>query len=114
MLLRIGETVRSAEFARFVDVDRELARHLLSAYLKTRDFRAAPRLALPCRGDVPFRLAFCRFSFDPLDQRKQVIDIDAVDDGGFGGSFCTPMMCFLCGFWISDLESNAVLRVPVR
>jgi hypothetical protein len=88
----------------------ELARHLLSAYLKTRDFRAAPRLALPCRGDVPFRLAFCRFSFDPLDQRKQVIDIDAVTTVGSAVSFCTPMMGLLwgLGFSISDLEQCSV------
>ena len=33
VLLRIGETVRSAEFVRLVDVDREPARHLFSADL---------------------------------------------------------------------------------
>src|SRR5882724_8881743 len=84
MFLRIGETVRTSQRVRFIDVDREPTRHPFSADLKTLDLRTAPRLALPCRGDVPVRHAFCRFPPDALDQRKQVVDIDAIDDGGFG------------------------------
>src|SRR5712675_1802050 len=84
MVLRIGETVRSAEFTGLVDVDREPAWYLFSADLITLDFGAAPRLALPGRGDVPVRLAFCRFALNAVDQRKEVVDIDAIDDGWFG------------------------------
>src|SRR5438270_2206067 len=90
MFLRIGKTVRSSEFAGFVDVDGEPARHLFSADLITLDLCAAACLALPSRGDVPVRLAFCRCALDAVDQRKQVVDIDAVDDGGFGSlTLCT-------------------------
>src|SRR5215469_875853 len=85
MFLRIGEPVRAAEFARLVDVDREPARHLFSADPEALDLRTAPRLALPGCGDVPVRFALCGVSPDALDQGKQVVDIDAVDDGGFGG-----------------------------
>jgi hypothetical protein len=46
MFLRIGEPVRSAKFARFVDVDRESTRYLLSADSEALDFRTAPGLAL--------------------------------------------------------------------
>jgi hypothetical protein len=41
-------------------------------------------LALPSRDDVPVRLAFFRFALDVVDQRKQVVNIDAVDDRLFG------------------------------
>src|SRR6476660_5651823 len=58
MLLRIGETVRSTEFAGFVDVDREPTRHLFSAYFKTLDLRTALRLALPGCLDAPVRFTF--------------------------------------------------------
>src|ERR1700731_835388 len=80
MFLRIGETVRSAQFARFVDVDREPTRHLFSADLKALDLRTAPRLALPGCGDAPARFGFCGVLPDALDQGKQIADIDAVDD----------------------------------
>src|SRR5258708_32472928 len=72
VLLRIGETVRSAEFAGLVDVDREPARHLFSTDLIALDFCAAPRLALPRRGDVPVRDAFCGFALDVFILRNQV------------------------------------------
>src|SRR6266699_3086190 len=85
MLLRIGELVRSAQFARFVDIDREPTRHPLSADPEALDLRSAPRLALPGRGDPPVCLAFCGVPPDTLDQRKQVVEIDAVDNGRFGG-----------------------------
>src|SRR6202011_1708460 len=85
MLLRIGEPVCSAQFARFVDVDREPTRHPFSADLEALDLRTAPRLALPGRGDAPVCLAFCGVPPGAFDQRKQVVKIDAVDDGRFGG-----------------------------
>jgi hypothetical protein len=80
MFLRIGEAVGSAEFARFVDVDREPARHLLSADRKALDLRTAPRLALPDGSDAPVCHALCGVPLDALDQAKQVVDIDAIDD----------------------------------
>ena len=33
---------------------------------------------------MPASLAFCRLASDAVAQRKQVVDIDAIDDGGFG------------------------------
>src|ERR1700731_4722360 len=81
MFLRIGETVRSAQFARFVDVDREPTRHLFSADLKALDLRTAPRLALPGCGDAPARFGFCGVLPDALDQGEQIADIDAVTTG---------------------------------
>src|SRR6266446_345232 len=85
MLLRIGEPVRSAQFARFVDVDREPTWHPFSADPEALDLRTAPRLALPGRGDPPVCLVFCGVPPDALYQRKQVVEIDAVDDGRLGG-----------------------------
>src|SRR5258708_28163486 len=85
MFLGIGETVRSAQFAWFVDIDREATRHLRSADFEALDLRAAPSLAPPNCVDAPAGFGFFRVPPDPLDQAKQVIDIDAVDDSGFGG-----------------------------
>src|SRR3984893_3688317 len=85
MLLRIGEPVWSAQFARLVDVDREPTRHLFSADPEALDPRPAPRLALPSRCDPPIGLAFCGVLLDAFDQGKQVVEIDAVDDGRFNG-----------------------------
>jgi hypothetical protein len=85
MFLRIGEPVRSAQFARFVDIDREPARHLFSADLEAFDLRTAVGLALPSRGDAPTCLAFCGIPPDAFDQGEQIVDIDAVDDFRFGG-----------------------------
>src|SRR5262249_43760080 len=56
-----------------------------SADSEALDLRAAPRLAAPGRGDVPFCLAFCSVPPDAIDQGREVVDIDAVDDGRFGG-----------------------------
>src|SRR5204863_5806130 len=53
MLLRIGEPVRATQFAGFVDIDRKPPRHALAADLEALDLRAAPRLALPGRGNAP-------------------------------------------------------------
>src|SRR5438067_1362499 len=84
MFLRISETVRTSQRVRFIDVDREPARHPFSTDFKTLDLRTAPRLALPGRGDAPVCPALCRFTLDALDQPKQLVDIDAIDYGGFG------------------------------
>src|SRR5260221_8438050 len=85
MFLRIGEPVRSAELARFVDVDRDPTWHLFSADPEALDLRTTPRLTLPGRGDPPVGLGFCGVLLDAVDQRKQVVDIDAVDDRRFDG-----------------------------
>src|SRR5262245_37236833 len=82
--LRIGEPVRPAHFARLVDVDRESTRHPFSADFEALDLRTALRLALPGRGDAPVRLAFCGIPPDALDQGKQIVDVDAIDDVEFG------------------------------
>src|SRR5262249_49185847 len=44
------------------------------------DFRTAVRLALPSRDDMPLGLALSGVPLDPLNQGKQVVNIDAVDD----------------------------------
>src|SRR5215472_6803965 len=80
VFLRIGILVRAAELARFIDVDREAARHLIAAHAKALDLRTAVRLALPGRDDMPLGLALSGIPLDPLNQGKQVVDIDAVDD----------------------------------
>src|SRR5271154_7301491 len=85
MFLRIGEPVRSSQFARFVDVDREPARHPIAADFEALDLRTASRLALPRRGDAPVCLAFGGVAPDAIDQGKQVVDIDTVDDVRLGG-----------------------------
>ena len=85
MFLRIGEAVRSSQFARFVDVDREPTRHPFSADGEALDLRPASRLALPGRGDAPLCLAFCGVSPDALDQGKQIADIDPIDERRFSG-----------------------------
>src|SRR5262245_39743489 len=85
MFLRIGEPVRYTKLARFVDVDGEPARHPFSADLEALDLRPAARLTLPGRRDAPVRLACCGVPPDALDQGEQIVDIDAVDDGRFGG-----------------------------
>src|SRR6185437_7723249 len=82
MFLRIGETIRSAQLVRLVDIDREPARHPFSADPEALDLRAAARLALPGRGDAPFCLAFRGVVLDAVDQSKQIVDVDAVDDVG--------------------------------
>jgi hypothetical protein len=46
MFLRIGEPVRAAQFARLVNVDPELARHLLPADSEALDVRMTSRLEL--------------------------------------------------------------------
>ena len=43
VLLRISKPVGAPEFARLVDIDREVARHHVAAYAKALDFRAAAR-----------------------------------------------------------------------
>src|SRR5262249_16062417 len=85
VLLRIGEPVRSAQLVWLVYVDRESARDLFSADFEARYLRAAARLTLPGRGDAPVRLAVCRVFLDALDEGEQVVDIDAVYDGGLNG-----------------------------
>ena len=40
---------------------------------------------LPGRGDAPGSLAFCSVSPDAVDQGKQVVDVDAVDNFRLGG-----------------------------
>src|SRR5260221_5169264 len=85
VFLWIGEPVRSANFDRFVDIDREPARHPLAADLESLDWRAAPCLALPGRGNAPVCLAFSGVPLDVIDKSKQVVDIDTVDDVGLGG-----------------------------
>jgi hypothetical protein len=66
--------IRSAKFARLVDLDRKLARYPRSADLEAVDVRATPRLALPERGDVPMCLALGGATSGALYQRKQGID----------------------------------------
>ena len=83
MLLRIGEPVRATQFAGFVDIDRKPARHALSADLETLDLRSAPRLALPGRGNAPVGLGMRGAPLGPVDQGKQIVEIDAVDDPRF-------------------------------
>jgi hypothetical protein len=56
-----------------------LARHLLSADRKALDVRRAPRLALPHRRDTPLDIPFCGIAPNALDQRQQIVDIDAVE-----------------------------------
>src|SRR6185503_12979961 len=85
MFLRIGEPVAPAELQRLVDVDGESARHAFAADVESLDLRAAARLALPARRDAPVRLAFCGIPLDGIDERKKIIDIDAVDYLGNGG-----------------------------
>src|SRR3984893_7952533 len=85
MFLRIGEPVCSTQFARFIDVDREPTLHPFSADPEAFDLRTAPGLSLPGRGDPPVCLAFCGVPPDAIDQRKQIVEIDAVDDVRFGG-----------------------------
>ena len=75
----------AAELAGLVDVDREPARHAFAADAETVDLRAAARLALPGRGDAPVGHAFGGVALDAVDQREQVVDIDAVDDVRRGG-----------------------------
>src|SRR6516225_21996 len=64
---------------------REATRHPFSADYEVLDLRTAPRLALPGRGDSPVCLAFCGVPPDAVDQGKQVVDIDAVDNVRFDG-----------------------------
>src|ERR1700736_3202506 len=85
VFLRIGEPVCSTQFARFIDVDREPTRHPFSADPEAFDLRTAPGLSLPGRGDPPVCLAFCGVPPDAIDQRKQIVEIEAVDDVRFGG-----------------------------
>jgi hypothetical protein len=80
VLLRVGKPVGAAEFAGLVDGDREVARHFVASNAKALHFRAAARLALPGCGDTPLGLGFSRIFPDTIDQREQVVDIDAVGD----------------------------------
>src|SRR2546423_326844 len=75
MLLRIGERVGAPKFAGFVDIDRNPAGHALSADLEALDLRAAPRLALPGRGDPPVGLGLRGTPLGAVDQGKQVVEI---------------------------------------
>jgi hypothetical protein len=59
--------------------------HLFSSDPEALDLGAAPRLALPGRGGVPVGSGFCGIVLDAFDQGEQVVEIDAVDDGGLGG-----------------------------
>jgi hypothetical protein len=84
MFLRIGEPVRAPQFTRFIDVDRESTRHTHTADPKVLDMCTAPRLAFPGRCYAPVCLALRGVLPDALDQGKQVVDIDAVDQYPFG------------------------------
>jgi hypothetical protein len=77
----------SAEFAGLVDIDRELARHVLSVDRKALDVRTAPRLAVLHRRDTPFGIPFCGIAPNALDQRQRIVDIDADDDFWLGFRF---------------------------
>src|SRR5215467_2070394 len=68
---RRGRTVRRCR--------SRAARHLIAAHAEALDFRTAARLALPRRDDMPLGLALRGIPLDPLNQGKQVVDIDAVD-----------------------------------
>jgi hypothetical protein len=83
MFLRISETVRAAQFAGFVDVNREPARYTFSADLKTIDLGTAPRLTLPGRGNPPICFTFCDVTLDAIEQGEQFVDIDTIDDFRF-------------------------------
>ena len=106
MFLRIGELVRSANFARFVDVDREPASNPFAADLKAIHLRTAPRLALPGRGSTPVGLGICGVALDVLDQGKQVVTLMPLTTVG-SAIFCwATMMGLLClgafntlGYW---------------
>src|SRR5262249_12490340 len=89
ILLRVGEAVRPAELGRLVDIDREAARDHIAADADPLDPCPAALLPWPCRGPPPMGFAACRLALDALDQREEVIDIDAVDDFRRNGSCVT-------------------------
>src|SRR5207253_7446567 len=85
VLLGISEAVRAAQLAGLVDIEREPARYTRVTDPEPCDLGATPGLALPSRGDTPTGLGFRGIPPDGANQSEQVVEIDAIYDGGFSG-----------------------------
>src|SRR5215471_7800876 len=87
VFLGVGEGVAATQFIGFVDVEREPARDLCAADREARDVGTAPGLTLPGRGDTPGGLALRGVLLDTGEQCHEIIDVDTVDDVGFGSCY---------------------------